>query len=138
MGKGLTAAYDRLKDPENTEPAIVALRELHEEMDRAVLATYGWLDIAVPPYGTPTTPDQKAALEKFEDEVIDRLFALNAERAAEEKRAGATVTAKQKGAGKAKAAAAPKTPRARGKPPAAPPTTQLDLLGDDGENHGES
>ena len=39
-------------------------------------------------------------MEAFEDEVIYRLFALDAERAAEEKRLGATVGAKQKGAGK--------------------------------------
>jgi len=84
-------------------------------MDRAVLTSYGWTNIAVPPYGTHD--------ERFEDEVIDRLFALNAERAAEEKRLGATVSAKQKQAGKPKAA------RSKGK--------QLGLLPDDGDPRGE-
>jgi len=36
----------------------------------------------VPPYVSPVTEDEKRRLEAFEDEVIDRLFVLNAERAA--------------------------------------------------------
>jgi hypothetical protein len=30
-----------------------------------------------PPFKTPTTPAARAAQESFEDELIDRLFALN-------------------------------------------------------------
>jgi hypothetical protein len=67
-------------------------------------------DIPVPPYGTPTTDAEKRALEAFEDEVIDRLFALNAERAEEEKRLGAAAGAKGKKGGKG-----PAKPAARGK-----------------------
>ncbi len=52
--------YPTLRDPDCHDPPIEELRPLHEEMDRA--------------------------LEAFEDEVIDRLFVLNAERAEEEKR----------------------------------------------------
>jgi hypothetical protein len=88
--QGLTDTYNLLKDPDCHEPRIEELRRLHEEMDRAVLAAYGWDDIPVPPYGTPVTEDERRALEAFEDEVIDRLFVLNAERAEEEKRAAAT------------------------------------------------
>ena len=88
--QGLTITYNLLKDPACQEPRIIELRCLHEEMDRAVLAAYGWSDIAVPAYGTPTTDAEKKALEAFEDEVIDRLFALNAERAEEERLRGAT------------------------------------------------
>ena len=58
---------------------------LHEDLDRAVLAAYGWSDIPVPPY-CPATEADRAAVALFEDTVIDRLFALNAERAAEEAR----------------------------------------------------
>jgi hypothetical protein len=83
--QGLTDTYNLLKDPDCHDPRIEELRRLHEEMDRAVLAAYGW-DIPVPPYGTPTTDAERRALEAFEDEVIDRLFLLNAERAEEEKR----------------------------------------------------
>ena len=62
-------------------------RRLHEEMDRAVLDAYGWMDIVVPPF-CPATVVEQRALETFQDQVIDRLFVLNAQRAEEEKRAG--------------------------------------------------
>ena len=81
--QGLTKTYNALKDSSNTDPPIVALRELHEEMDRAVLDTYGWTDIEVPPF-CPRTEADRRALQAFEDEVIDRLYVLNAERAAQE------------------------------------------------------
>jgi hypothetical protein len=56
-------------------------------MSRVVLTAYGWTHIQVLPYGTHD--------ERFEDEVIDRRFAVNGEHAADEKRLGATVGAKQ-------------------------------------------
>ena len=84
--QGLTATYNLLKDPDCHDPRIEELRRLHEEMDRAVLAEYDWSDIPVPPYVTPSTDAERRALEAFEDEVIDRLFVLNAQRAEEEKR----------------------------------------------------
>ncbi|WP_437671206.1 Eco57I restriction-modification methylase domain-containing protein [Sorangium sp. So ce131] len=108
---GLTMTYNRLKDPACADPRILELRRLHEEMDRAVLDAYGWSDLPVPPY-CPTTDADKQKLERFGDEVIDRLFVLNAQRAEEEKRRGlAPATAKQKGA--AKGAASKKTGRSR-------------------------
>ena len=72
--------FNQVKDPDCTTDEIEHLRRLHEAMDRAVLDAYGWSDIEVPPYGTADPEAQQA----FEDEVIDRLFVLNAERAAEE------------------------------------------------------
>lgn len=86
--EGLTKTYNALKAPDNQDPRIVELRRLHEAMDRSVLDAYGWTHIGVPPYGTPVTADERRALERFEDEVIDRLFALNAERAEDERRRG--------------------------------------------------
>jgi hypothetical protein len=86
--QGLTKTYNALKDPDNDDPRVLELRALHEEMDRAVLAAYGWTNIPVPPY-CPKTDEDRAALQAFEDEVIDRLFVLNAERAAQEKQAAA-------------------------------------------------
>ncbi|RYZ17795.1 MAG: hypothetical protein EOO70_00910, partial [Myxococcaceae bacterium] len=83
--QGLTKTYNALKDPACEDPRILDLRRLHEEMDRAVLDAYGWTDIAVPPF-CPLTDEDRAALTAFEDEVIDRLYVLNAERAAEEQR----------------------------------------------------
>lgn len=132
--QGLTKTYNALKDPGCTDERILALRELHEEMDRSVLRAYprlpqkdidingttttaatatnreviGWSDIPVPPFCIVTDED-KAALQVFEDEVIDRLFVLNQLRAKEE--AGQTNgTGKRK---KKKATTrAPKKPRA--------------------------
>ncbi|WP_437562981.1 type IIL restriction-modification enzyme MmeI [Sorangium sp. So ce542] len=92
--QGLTKTYNALKDPDCDDPRILELRRLHEEMDRAVLAAYGWSEIAVPPY-CPLTERGREALQAFEDEVIDRLYVLNAERAREEQRLG--LAGKKKG-----------------------------------------
>jgi hypothetical protein len=88
---GLTVTYNRLKDPACTDARILELRRLHEEMDRAVLAAYAegdpegrWLELEVPPY-CPMGDAEKAKLQGFEDALIDRLFALNAKRAAAER-----------------------------------------------------
>lgn len=77
---GLTDLYNKLKDPDDGAKEIVALRTLHEEVDRAVLDAYGW-EVAVPPYQEPA---DSPAMQAFADEVLDRLFALNEKRAAEE------------------------------------------------------
>jgi hypothetical protein len=97
--QGLTTTYNQLKDPES-----LALRRLHEDLDRAVLAAYACPNIPVPAYETPTTPATRAAQESFEDEIIDRLFALNATRAEQEKLQGAA-SSKPRGQGHAKAKA---------------------------------
>jgi hypothetical protein len=85
--QGLTKTYNALKDPNNRDRTILQLRELHEAMDRAVLEAYGWKDLQVPPFCPKDTTEQ-AQLKRFEAEVIDRLYALNAERSAEEERLG--------------------------------------------------
>ncbi|HXJ22695.1 MAG TPA: DNA methyltransferase [Polyangia bacterium] len=85
--QGLTQTYNHLKDRQHDDPRILELRALHEAMDRAVLDAYGWTDLAVPPF-CPLTPDDTRALDAFQDTIIDRLFVLNAERAAEERRLG--------------------------------------------------
>ena len=94
--QGLTKTYNHLKDPTCTDGAIVELRRLHEEMDRAVLAEYGW-DVDVPPYTSPVTEGERRRLEAFEDEVIDRLFVLNAERAEQERVLGMGASKKKGG-----------------------------------------
>ena len=86
--QGLTKTYNALKDPGCTDARILELRRLHEAMDRAVLDAYGWTDLEVPPF-CPKTEAEKQAVQAFEDEVIDRLYVLNAERAREEERLGA-------------------------------------------------
>jgi hypothetical protein len=74
---GPTTTYNRLKD--QTEGGVVALRALHEDVDRAVLHAYGWSDVDVPAYDA-----SDADVEAFYDEVLERLFALNARRSAAE------------------------------------------------------
>jgi len=85
--QGLTQTYNKLKDPHCADARIVELRRLHEAMDGAVLDAYGWMDLVVPPYETPAIDEEQRALERFRDKVIDRLFALNAERADDERKA---------------------------------------------------
>ncbi len=85
-GRGLTQTYNLLKDPARTEPRLQRLRALHEAMDRAVVAAYGWSEVQVPPWTEPSDAGERAARQRFEDEVTDRLFTLNDERFAAEQR----------------------------------------------------
>jgi hypothetical protein len=84
-GQGLTKAHNRLRDPHNKNPEILNLRRLHEVMDQAVVEAYGWSDVEIPPY-CPMNDTQRMLASCFADEVVDRLYALNAERANEELR----------------------------------------------------
>ncbi len=68
------------------------LRQIHDEIDLAVLDSYGWSDLLpllqiahgnTPPPAAQTRKDAKRA---FDEAVLERLVALNAERAAEEAR----------------------------------------------------
>ena len=43
--EGLTSTYNRFHDPSETSGGLLDLRRLHEEMDQAVLAAYGWSDV---------------------------------------------------------------------------------------------
>ena len=93
--QGLTKTYNALKDPDSDDPAILALRALHIDLDRAVLHAYGWDDIPVPPYTTPRTPADRLTSKIFEDTILDRLFALNATRAAAEQSLTPTTPSKK-------------------------------------------
>jgi hypothetical protein len=52
--EGLTSTYNRFHDPAETSEGILELRRLHDAMDQAVLAAYGWLDAL--PTSSDTTP----------------------------------------------------------------------------------
>lgn len=43
--QGLTTTYNRFHDPDEYDSAILKLRDLHNQMDRAVLNAYGWTDL---------------------------------------------------------------------------------------------
>ena len=66
------------------------LKELHDDIDRAVFEAYGWRDLGDKLVGRPgaTMPiDVKApGQEEAEEDLLGRLVALNRERAEEEKR----------------------------------------------------
>jgi hypothetical protein len=96
--QGLTLTYNQLKDPRCQEPQIFVLRQLHEEMERAVLDAYEITGIVVPPY-CPQTPAEEKAVDIFSNEVIDRLFDLNAARAKQELLLGTASRSTQKNAG---------------------------------------
>ena len=101
-GEGLTKTYNRFHDPYEDDPEIGRLRELHDAMDRAVLDAYGWSDIHTDceflldyeideaTWGRKKKPYRYRWPDLIRDEVLARLLALNAERAAEEARSGTT------------------------------------------------
>ncbi len=69
---------------------VSVLRELHDELDRAVFEAYGWNDLAAELAGRPgaTAPltDKPAAQTQAEDELLSRMVKLNFQRAVEEGR----------------------------------------------------
>ncbi|MFS8069115.1 MAG: hypothetical protein ACMG6S_22370 [Byssovorax sp.] len=124
--EGMTKTYNRFHNPEESSPAILQLRALHAEMDRAVLDAYGWTDI-LPVCDFREQLDESTRLtwaEDTRDEVLARLLELNrvmAAREADEAKAAAE-RAKAEGAKGGKKPPAKK----RGKKDDATP--QLSLL----------
>jgi hypothetical protein len=105
--EGLTKTYNRFHDPYEHDPGIEGLRELHADMDRAVLAAYGWSEIPTQceflldyeideEWGSKRKPYRYRWPGEVRDEVLARLIALNGERAAAEQRSG-EAAAKPKG-----------------------------------------
>ena len=102
--EGMTKTYNRFHDPYEDDAGIVKLRELHAAMDRAVLDAYDWTDIPTDcdflldyeideaTWGRKKKPYRYRWPDPVRDEVLARLLALNAERAAEEVRTGASAT----------------------------------------------
>ncbi|QQZ28072.1 class I SAM-dependent DNA methyltransferase [Thiothrix subterranea] len=77
------------KDKEIHAQALTSiLQELHDNLDRAVFAAYGWDDLAAELVGKPgaTTPlpDKPEAQAQAEETLLSRLVDLNTQRAAEE------------------------------------------------------
>jgi len=106
--EGLTKTYNRFHDPDEHDPDIVKLRDLHADMDRAVLDAYGWTNIQptcefILDYEDEEDDEPgKASKRKkpwryrwpdeVRDEVLGRLLELNAQRAAIEGQALAKPT----------------------------------------------
>ena len=97
--EGLTKIYNRFHDPNDADPAIVRLRELHADMDRSVLNAYGWSDVPIQCeflLDHESDEDETASRRRkpyryrwpdvVRDDVLARLMDLNAARADKEKR----------------------------------------------------
>lgn len=76
------------------EGLVSILKQLHDELDLAVLDAYGWQDLAprtevvngnAPPASVGAA-DRDEAIRSLDEALLERLVALNAERAAEERR----------------------------------------------------
>lgn len=131
--EGLTKTYNRFHDPNESDPDILKLRELHAGMDRAVLDAYGWGDVSTDceflldyeieeeTWGDKKKPYRYRWPDEVRDEVLARLLELNARRAKED--AGTP-----RPAGPASAAPAGNKPGGRGKPKKAAPTDQGNLF----------
>ncbi len=72
-GRELTAKEKTI----HTQGLVGVLKELHDELDEAVLQAYGWGDLV--------STRRQAQGERDSDDLLTRLVALNAQRAAEEK-----------------------------------------------------
>ena len=106
--EGLTKTYNRFHARSDNVDDVARLRALHHEMDVAVLRAYAWDDLA--DCAAPEFIEQEADEGKtpktrldwpseFKDEVLARLLALNAERAAEERAQGLTATSENDASG---------------------------------------
>jgi hypothetical protein len=109
--EGLTKTYNRFHDPDESNPVILKLRELHEAMDRAVLDAYGWTAIQpksefIPEFVDEIDEDEEEENgrqrkkkyryrwpDEVRDDVLARLLELNRERALEEGQAVTDETA---------------------------------------------
>ncbi len=104
--EGLTKTYNRFHDPNESDPEIMKVRDLHAAMDRAVLDAYGWNDIQTDcgflldyeidyeEWGDKKKPYRYRWPDAVRDEVLARLLELNARRAQEETLAGTRATKK--------------------------------------------
>jgi hypothetical protein len=130
--QGLTTTYNRFHDPDEYDSAILKLRDLHNQMDRAVLDAYGWTDLQptceflldyedeeeTDPFDSAGEGSKKRAKKKpyryrwadeIRDEVLARLLALNEERYMEEVLRGDKKEGKSKKA-KGKTSSSPSIP----------------------------
>jgi hypothetical protein len=76
---GLTKSYNLFHDPGCTDADIQRLRELHAEMDRTILACYGWSDVD-PQHGFyPNDRGQTrfSVSPQTRREILGRLLELN-------------------------------------------------------------
>jgi len=87
---GLTKLYNRFHDDEDVDPRIVRLREMHREIDAAVMRAYGWddLDLGHGYHEQPNLAEHDRVRFTISDvaraEVLRRFAELNRQRYEEE------------------------------------------------------
>jgi hypothetical protein len=86
---GLTKTYNRFHDPNESDPDIEKLRQLHIQMDKTVAKAYQWDDLLIGDGLNHDFHDTKQGLrftisETARREILDRLLQLNHQRYAEE------------------------------------------------------
>ncbi len=108
--EGLTKTYNRFHDPDERSPAILQLRTLHADMDRAVLEAYGWSDVPTAcdfflDHGEEGDDEDEGGKKRkkkpyryrwpdeVRDDVLARLIELNRVRAEDERKRGVAVLA---------------------------------------------
>ena len=76
---GLTRTYNLFHDPDCTDADIQRLRKLHAEMDRAILACYGWddLDLSHGFYQNERGQTRFTVSPQARKEILRRLLELN-------------------------------------------------------------
>ena len=75
---GLTKTYNRVHDPDNHEPAIQELRDIHVAIDKAVMRAYGWDDLDLKIGHHPTKIGIRWTVSKeARFELLDRLLEEN-------------------------------------------------------------
>lgn len=86
---GLTKTYNRVHNPDEHDPDIERLRELHVVLDHAVRDAYGWSDLELDHHHWETPQGMRFTVRpEAKDELLDRLLELNHERYAAEVAAG--------------------------------------------------
>ena len=102
-GQGLTKTYNRFHDPTERDTVIVKLRELHAELDRAILDAYGWTDVPVKcefllehendadANSRRKKPHRYRWPDEVRNDVLGRLLNLNAVRVRDQNRTAAAV-----------------------------------------------
>jgi len=105
--EGLTDTYSRFHDPDERTQDIVKLRELHSEMDHAVLEAYRWTDIPTScefildyEIGEEESGDQRKPWrfrwpDEVRDRVLARLLELNDKCAKEDQLSGIAMKKKE-------------------------------------------
>ncbi|MGH7134940.1 MAG: type IIL restriction-modification enzyme MmeI, partial [Pirellulales bacterium] len=88
-GLGLTKTYNRMHNPDDHDPSIDYLRDLHVELDHTVRNAYGWSDLELDHHHWETPQGMRFTVSpEAKDELLDRLLELNHQRYAAEVAAG--------------------------------------------------